>query len=235
MNKKYYLAAIFAVLTSLFIYEIIFSNNTVSAEKKTENKTILDQADKVMIVAHADDDLLWGGMHLIKDHYLVVCVTCGFNELRLKEFEKAMDKVNSPYLALGHTETENGHASNWYGEYDEIAQELSGIVNYKKWDQIVTHNPDGEYGHRHHRWISNMVTSASSKVNLYYFDRYREKTEDVLMTSEQLELLKLKEEYLKVYESQSAIVDNHRHTIMHENFISYYDWDNETKLNGEIK
>ena len=43
-----------------------------------------------MIVAHADDDLLWGGMHLIKDKYVVVCVTCGTNELREKEFEKAM-------------------------------------------------------------------------------------------------------------------------------------------------
>ena len=35
----------------------------------------LDGYDKVMFVAHPDDDLLWGGRHLIEEKYLVVCMT----------------------------------------------------------------------------------------------------------------------------------------------------------------
>ncbi len=34
----------------------------------------LDGYDKVMFVAHPDDDLLWGGRHLIEDDYLVAKV-----------------------------------------------------------------------------------------------------------------------------------------------------------------
>ena len=101
---------------------------------------------------------------------------------------------------------------------------------------VVTHNPNGEYGHRHHRWISNMVTSASNKVNLYYFDRYHlEADENKLLSPEEFELLKLKEEYLEVYESQKAIINNHRNSLMYENFISYYDWNTNTDLNGMIQ
>ena len=42
----------------------------------------LDGYDKVMFVAHPDDDLLWGGRHLIEDDYLVVCMTRGNDPVR---------------------------------------------------------------------------------------------------------------------------------------------------------
>ena len=45
----------------------------------------LDGYDKVMFVAHPDDDLLWGGRHLIEDDYLVVCMTRGNDPVRSAE------------------------------------------------------------------------------------------------------------------------------------------------------
>ena len=42
----------------------------------------LDGYDKVMFVAHPDDDLLWGGRHLIEEKYLVVCMTRGNDPVR---------------------------------------------------------------------------------------------------------------------------------------------------------
>ena len=48
--------------------------------KKT-NKSIenlkLKDTHKLMIVAHPDDETIWGGAELLKDNYLVVCITCG--------------------------------------------------------------------------------------------------------------------------------------------------------------
>ena len=38
--------------------------------------------NKVMFVAHPDDDLIWGGRHLIEDDYLVVCMTRGNDPVR---------------------------------------------------------------------------------------------------------------------------------------------------------
>lgn len=226
--KKSNLLLIFIIVSGLFlIYEFIFYNSSVLADRKKRDLSVLNDADNLMIVAHADDDLLWGGMHLIKDKYIVVCVTCGTNELREKEFEEAMKLTNNSFLSLGYIEVVNGHAASWDKVYSLIDEELERIVNYKKWNIIVTHNPDGEYGHRHHRWVSSMVTDSAPKLNLYYFDRYHlNRDEDVSLSPEEMMLLKKKEEYLKVYKSQEAIINNHRNSIIYEKFISYYDWNN---------
>ncbi len=223
--KKNTLSLFFLILLIGFlIYEFIIYDNSVLANKGRD-LSVLDDADNLMIVAHADDDLLWGGMHLIKDKYVVVCVTCGTNELREKEFEHAMRLTNDSFLSLGYIEVVNGHAANWDKIYSTIDAELGKIVNYKNWKTIVTHNPDGEYGHRHHRWVSNMVTSSAPKLNLYYFDRYHLKHDkEVFLSPEEMRLFIKKKEYLKVYESQSAIINNHRNSIIYEKFISYREW-----------
>ena len=41
-----------------------------------------------MIVAHPDDEMLWGGAHLLNGNYLVVCITCGRSKTRDKEFKE---------------------------------------------------------------------------------------------------------------------------------------------------
>ena len=40
------------------------------------------EPESLMIVAHPDDETIWGGSHLLKGHYLVVCLTNGNNEKR---------------------------------------------------------------------------------------------------------------------------------------------------------
>lgn len=229
--KKNDLPLFIVIVSSLFLmYEFVFYNNSVLAGKNQRDYSALNDADNLMIVAHADDDLLWGGMHLIKDHYVVVCVTCGTNMIREKEFESAMKLTNNSFLSLGYTEVINGHAANWDNDYYSlISEELEKIVTYKKWNVIVTHNPDGEYGHRHHRWISSMVTSSAPKLNLYYFDKYHlNRDEKINLSPDEMKLLEKKEKYLSVYESQGDIINNHRNSIIYENFISYYDWNNNS-------
>ena len=53
---------------------------------KDFDKIELDNYDKLMIVAHPDDETLWGGAHLLEDNYLVVCITCGPIKDRVNEF-----------------------------------------------------------------------------------------------------------------------------------------------------
>ncbi|MDD4547989.1 MAG: hypothetical protein PHI05_04535 [Bacilli bacterium] len=61
----------------------------------------LDGIDKLMIVAHPDDETLWGGVELLKDDYLVVCITCGEQKNRSVEFEKVMRISNNKYIMFG--------------------------------------------------------------------------------------------------------------------------------------
>ena len=39
-----------------------------------------------MIVAHPDDETLWGGADLMKESYFVVCLTNNYHTKRSKEF-----------------------------------------------------------------------------------------------------------------------------------------------------
>ena len=42
----------------------------------------LSHAKRLMIVAHPDDETIWGGAHLSEGGYLVVCLTNGNNQTR---------------------------------------------------------------------------------------------------------------------------------------------------------
>ena len=47
----------------------------------------LSNCTKLMVVAHPDDETLWGGAHLTEGGWFVVCLTNGYNEVRKNEFE----------------------------------------------------------------------------------------------------------------------------------------------------
>ena len=63
----------------------------------------LDRAEKLMIVAHPDDETIWGGGHLLQDtgRYLVVCITAGTDSVRDEELKNAMAICQAQYLKLG--------------------------------------------------------------------------------------------------------------------------------------
>ena len=44
----------------------------------------------LMIVAHPDDEILWGGASLSHHRYVVVCMTNGDHPIRSVEFERVM-------------------------------------------------------------------------------------------------------------------------------------------------
>ena len=43
-----------------------------------------------MIVAHPDDETLWGGANLLKERYFVVCLTNGYDLIRSNEFKEIL-------------------------------------------------------------------------------------------------------------------------------------------------
>lgn len=209
-----------------------------SANAKTnriEHQDIFDQIDlsdyqNIMIVAHPDDETIWGGMHLLKDKYFVVCLTNGNNDIRSKEFFDVMDKTPGQGIMLNYPDKTNGKRDDWKSSYSKIEDDLNYLLSLKSFKTIVTHNPKGEYGHQHHKMTSAIVTSIAKDLNvtdnLNYFGRYYRKTNPILPMEYTYDedSLKQKLELTKNYSSQMKVCQNLGHMFPYENWISYANW-----------
>ena len=171
--KKNVLIALLIILIMIFTFKIVTMPNLrdFSSLKNTTAK-------KLMIVAHPDDEVLWGLSELVNDKYFVVCITCGSRYDRVKEFERVMKYLNTDYIMLDYPDKVNGERSDWKSEYSSITNDLKRIITYKKWDKVVTHNKEGEYGHIHHKMTNKIVTGISTD-NLYYFGKYYRKPKNL--------------------------------------------------------
>lgn len=95
---------------------------------KLYNDKNIDNIDSIMIVAHPDDESLWGGSYLIKEDYLVVCVTCGIVENRQREFETAMGYSLDDYISLSYVDLTNKVSDSWDDYYDSIKGKIKKIL-----------------------------------------------------------------------------------------------------------
>ncbi len=189
----------------------------------------LTGVDNLMIVAHPDDETLWGGLHLIEDNYLVVCITCGPNKERVNEFISVMNETNDKYILLGYPDKTNGERDNWDSSRAGITSDLKKIIALKDWNIIATHNPQGEYGHQHHKMTNQMVTQiVQDKTKLYYFGRYHSKAkmtdyvDDMTINDYSI---KKKRKLIGLYPSQKFIQTAFDHMYEYEDWESYYKWE----------
>lgn len=95
---------------------------------------------------------------------------------------------------------------------------------------IVTHNPEGEYGHKYHILTSQVVTALvkeEDRSKFYYFGKWYSKdnldklSKDTL--SEEL-YTKKRDIILNNYVSQKNAVNYNFHMFRNENWINYKDW-----------
>ena len=188
-----------------------------------------EKATKLMIVAHPDDDVIWGGGHLMEGDYFVVCITNGRNDTRRPEFEKMLEKSGNSGYILEYPDKVAGERDNWEKVWDKIESDIERIMKCKDWKLIVTHNKDGEYGHQHHKYTHSIVTELykDNKLTspLYCFGKYYSKAklpdhEDEMtkMSDKQIEY---KNDLVKVYESQSGTVDKLWHMSPYEMWTLY--------------
>ena len=113
----------------------------------------------LMIVAHPDDETLWGGAHIADGGYLVVCITNGYNATRSAEFQAVMQASNNVGLILSYPDKVAGKRDDWTHVRSQIQTDLEKVMTYQPWEDIVTHNAKGEYGHIHHKMTHQIVTA----------------------------------------------------------------------------
>lgn len=209
-----------------------FSGNT---EKKIAGlnsipEDALTDYDSLMVVAHPDDETIWGGDHLLNGKYVVVCITNGNNSKRRAEFASVMKQTGSVGLILTYPDKTAGKRDNWDSCREQIQKDIDTIVKQKNWSVIATHNLNGEYGHIHHQMTSAITTSSAEKAELtnqlYYFGTYV-KAKNMKKSNYQQYLtnpltgdeLEAKLSLTKLYDSQSKVMDHLGHMLPYENWI----------------
>ena len=123
----------------------------------------------MMIVAHPDDESLWGGDALgTETGWLVICLTGGSNKVRSRRFNDAMDifgveREIFDFPDLGMKVFPDPVEA-------EIINKVADRVNRSGVVKVVTHNPDGEYGHIAHKELSRIIAKAlTDREKLHYF------------------------------------------------------------------
>lgn len=206
--------------------------NTGLLERQVLDRYQLHNCRKLMIVAHPDDESLWGGGHLLDKGYFVVCLTNGNNTVRRSEFYAALKEYGCQGIMFSYPDLERGKRSDWSKSAASTMQDLDTILTYKRWDLSATHNPKGEYGHIQHRMTSQLVTEVyryryRGMNRLFYFGKYYKWNE---IGKVQNSLIPLSESKFKrktqiinaVYKSQD--VKWSRLMMKYENWISFRDW-----------
>lgn len=184
----------------------------------------------LMIVAHPDDETLWGGVNLYKDEYFVVCITNGYNFRRASDFRKILNFTKNRGIILDYPDLQDSIIDNWSEFKIGILKDLSTILNYNHWSKIVTHGPDGTTGHYHHKKTCEYVTVITRKLklfnNLYYFGKFYKKNEipkDLPRISKKE--LKIKIQEISLYKSVEKQINKlWLHMIPYENWILASKW-----------
>ena len=208
MDTKYFkYILLLIILMILGISYLVFNNNEIDY-------------DNLMIIVHPEDGLIWGGDSLLKNNYLVVCITCNSKN---EDFIKIMKKMNNDYVLLGYKTN-----TDFVDEYNILNRDLKYYINKKDWKKIVTHNKEGEYGNTQNIIINNKVTKiVDNKDKLYFFNKYYV---DRDFNIESKRFYKLsnedilnKSKYLGMF-NDIEYIEEFKHIIPYEEFVSYKEW-----------
>jgi LmbE family N-acetylglucosaminyl deacetylase len=111
---------------------------------------------KLMVVAHPDDETLWGGGIVLRypGNWDIYCCSVPIADpVRADKFHVACERLGATGHVIRHAETPS------LGHLDLVPLD---------YDVIVTHGPNGEYGHAHHRQVHEYVY-ARAKCRLLTF------------------------------------------------------------------
>lgn len=134
--------------------------------KKINPKINYSTVNKLLLVAHPDDELIFLGNRLfIEKDWLVICMTNGDSVTRSKEFINLMNELKLQYKILNF---KDGINIKWNDL--KVKKVIFKIVSSKdKWKMIVTHNNEGEYGHIQHKQLNRLVNETCKEHEIRVF------------------------------------------------------------------
>lgn len=147
------------------------------------------KAKKLMVVAHPDDETIFGGAQLIKEPntWKVLVITNGLgggedNKRRQKNLGKAMDISKTNYEIWDHIDRYE------HGLSHEMKKNFEKFVKKGKYSMIVSHNTVGEYGHPQHQDISKLAKKVANKQKILFgtFGHGKKLSKDIIKKKKEM-------------------------------------------------
>jgi len=124
----------------------------------------------LIIIAHPDDEVLWAGNIIEnKSNVFVLCLTNRKNKRRARQFKRILRIYGIKGEILDFPDEPLTHYPR--SLLEELENVLRRYINSENIAEVITHNPDGEYGHELHKLLSKLskkIINDGSK--LFYFD-----------------------------------------------------------------
>ena len=180
--------------------------------KKLSPKLNYDCIDKVVFVAHPDDEFIFLGNKLMReDGWLVICMTNGDSRIRSKEFIGLMKELDLQYKILNF---KDGMDEKW--DYAQVKSVISEIVSsIKNCKMIVAHNSEGEYGHFQHKQLHRLVKETCPTEKIMVFC----KNKNLFMSNNKLSEDDKQSKHdlaIKYYKSQIDVINKLEHYLEYE-------------------
>ena len=163
----------------------------------------------LMVVAHPDDEILWGGEFLIREgwrsHVVVTSTLNKDTQTRLGEFRSVASRLDFHGEFLDGKDTSRPKG----GLEERVRIRIRDLVCDRGWEKIITHGPEGEYGHRQHQLVHDAVLDAvrsccGSAERLYVFEPHL--SPDGSSKGGAVVFSKDKAEVAKLYRSQEKVI-----------------------------
>ena len=204
-----------------FIVQAFLKKPNLMPVKGQIDEIDLTGVNKLMIISHPGDESVWGGVHLLTDNYLVVCVSCGYDDEKTNDFKDAINFSGDKYIMMGYSDK-----IYFNKDYKKIKKQIKYILSYKNWSEVVTHNPLGEYNNYQHKQISDILTDLNVS-NLYYFGKYySEKELNKLDKETFLDGDLIKSKIKNMVKKYDGIYDDYKHMLPFEEWIEASKWEN---------
>ena len=150
--------------------------NDELCKKELIIQTNIEKVDNIMIVAHPDDETIFGFNELYNNEnwLLIVCTNSvdgriGITRKDIPGLIQMSKDYNFNLVVIEHFDC-------WETVKDDrfdisVYKHLKRYLTKQKWQKIITHNKDGEYGHPQHILVHRMVSTIlfNNDVNYTHF------------------------------------------------------------------
>ena len=113
--------------------------------------------DAAIIVAHPDDEIIWCGGTILQNpgwDWTVLSLCRGEDPDRYPKFRAVCESLD---VAGCIFDVDDGNPLKAINVPREIGRRIRDILSEMDWDLILTHGPNGEYGHPRHIEVHNEV------------------------------------------------------------------------------